>query len=237
MACPSECPRLSAFARPPPSRPRGRPRPWPSRPLDHLGERSRLRRRRVAGCDRRALRLEGLEQPLVAERGHLDRLREGRPALPRVERGEHRDVHHDRRGLVERADEVLALGQVDAGLATDRRVELGNERRRDLDEGHAPQVGGGEEPGRRRRARRHRRRSTARRAPREGGPARWRRPRRSTVASRPRPGGAAPARPPAEAREVAGEPGAEGCPCARLGNDDRPPRAEVAEREIQARPR
>ena len=54
----------------------------------------------------------------------------------------------DRRRLVERPDEVLALGQVDAGLAADRRVDLGDERRRDLDERDAAQVRRGEEPGR-----------------------------------------------------------------------------------------
>ena len=45
-------------------------------------------------------------------------------------------------------DEVLALGQVDAGLAADRRVDLGDERRRDVDDRHAAQVRRGEEPGR-----------------------------------------------------------------------------------------
>ena len=44
--------------------------------------------------------------------------------------------------------EVLALGQVDAGLAADRRIDLGDERRRDLDEPDAAQVGRGQEPGR-----------------------------------------------------------------------------------------
>ena len=50
--------------------------------------------------------------------------------------------------LVERPDEVLALGQVDPGLAADRRVDLGDERRRHLDEPDAAQVDRGEEPGR-----------------------------------------------------------------------------------------
>ena len=49
---------------------------------------------------------------------------------------------------MEGADEVLALGQVDAGLAADRRVDLGDERRRDLDQRHAAQVRGRQEPGR-----------------------------------------------------------------------------------------
>ena len=47
---------------------------------------------------------------------------------------------------MERADEVLALGQVDAGLAADRGIDLRDERRRDLDERDAAEVGRGEEP-------------------------------------------------------------------------------------------
>ena len=49
---------------------------------------------------------------------------------------------------MERPDEVLALRQVDPGLATDRRVDLGDERRRDLDGSDPAEVDGGEEPGR-----------------------------------------------------------------------------------------
>ena len=59
-----------------------------------------------------------------------------------------RDVHDDRGRLVERAHEVLALGQVHRRLAADRRVDLGDERRRDVDHGHAAEVGRGEEAGR-----------------------------------------------------------------------------------------
>ena len=54
----------------------------------------------------------------------------------------------DRGGLMERPDEVLALGQVHPGLAADRRIDLGDERRRDLDEPDAAQVDRGQEPGR-----------------------------------------------------------------------------------------
>ena len=39
---------------------------------------------------------------------------------------------------MERADQVLAVGRVDAGLAADRGIDLGQQRRRDLDEAHAP---------------------------------------------------------------------------------------------------
>ena len=49
---------------------------------------------------------------------------------------------------MERADEVLALGQVHPGLATDRRIDLRDERRRDRDERDATEVDRGQEAGR-----------------------------------------------------------------------------------------
>ena len=45
------------------------------------------------------------------------------------------------------ADVVLRLREVDAGLAPVGRVDLGDERRRDLDEAHAALIGGGAEAG------------------------------------------------------------------------------------------
>ncbi len=45
------------------------------------------------------------------------------------------------------ADEVLARGVVDADFSTDRAVDLREERRRDLDDGHAAEVRGRGEPG------------------------------------------------------------------------------------------
>ena len=50
--------------------------------------------------------------------------------------------------LVEGADEVLALRQVDGRLAADRAVDLGDERRRDVDDRHPAQVDRGQEAGR-----------------------------------------------------------------------------------------
>ncbi len=47
---------------------------------------------------------------------------------------------------MERAEEVLALGQVDGGLAADRAVDLGDERRRDMDDRHTAEPESGEEP-------------------------------------------------------------------------------------------
>ena len=118
------------------------------RPLDDLGDDARCEDRRIDPRDRRAVGLEQLEQPLVAEGRHLDRLAEGGPQLALGERPQDVDVDDDRGRLVERPDEVLALGQVDPGLAADRRIDLGDERRRDLDERDAAQVDRGQEPGR-----------------------------------------------------------------------------------------
>ena len=49
---------------------------------------------------------------------------------------------------MEGADEVLALRQVEADLAADGRVDLGEQRRRQLDERDAAQPGRGQEPSR-----------------------------------------------------------------------------------------
>ena len=131
------------------ARRRRRPRPWPSRPV-RRPRRPRPTRTRPASPrrDRRPVRLEKLEQALVAECRHLDRLAEGGPELALGERLKQRDVDDHRDRLMERAEEVLPLGQVDAGLAADRRIDLGDERGRNLDERHAAQVRRREEPGR-----------------------------------------------------------------------------------------
>ena len=45
------------------------------------------------------------------------------------------------------ADVVLGGGQIDAGLAAVGGIDLGDERRGDVHDGHAALVGGGAEPG------------------------------------------------------------------------------------------
>ena len=62
----------------------------PARPLDELGDDARCEDRRIAPRDRRAVGLEQLEQPLVAEGRHLDRLAEGGPQLALGERPQER---------------------------------------------------------------------------------------------------------------------------------------------------
>ena len=58
----------------------------------------------------------------------LRHLAEPAAVLPLGQRGEHVGVAQHRGGLPERADEVLALGQVDPGLAADRGVDLAEQR-------------------------------------------------------------------------------------------------------------
>ena len=57
------------------------------------------------------------------------------------------EVAHHAGRLPERADEVLALRQVDAGLAADRRVDHAEQRRGDVDDRHAAVPHGRGEPG------------------------------------------------------------------------------------------
>ena len=120
----------------------------PRRALNELCQGAGLERAACARGDALAVALEQGEQPFVTERRHLDCLGESRPTLALRERGEERHVDDDRHRLVERPDEVLALGQVDRRLASDRRIDLRDEDRRDVDERHAPQVDGGSEPSR-----------------------------------------------------------------------------------------
>ena len=81
----------------------------------------RCEHRVIAARDRRTVGLQQLEKPLVAERRHLDRLAERCPPLALGERPQEPHVDDHRSRLVEGTDQVLALGQVHAGLAADRR--------------------------------------------------------------------------------------------------------------------
>ena len=120
----------------------------PAGALYDLGRRTTFEGGRIAASDGRPISLEQLEESVVAEGCHLGRLAEGGPELAPWKRSEQVDVDDDRGRLMERADEVLALGQVHPGLAADRRVDLGDERGRKLDERDAAQVGRGQESGR-----------------------------------------------------------------------------------------
>src|SRR4029079_9620580 len=79
----------------------------PAGALDELGDDARGQGGRLRPRQRRSVLLEKLEQTLVAEGRHLDRLAKGGPHVALGERPEERDVDDDRGRLVERPDEVL----------------------------------------------------------------------------------------------------------------------------------
>ncbi len=81
------------------------------------------------------------------EQAVLDDLGEAARELARGQRGQELGVHHDQVGLPDRADVVLALGQVNAGLAADRRVNHRQQGGGDVHQPDAALVGGGDEAG------------------------------------------------------------------------------------------
>ena len=70
----------------------------------------------------------------AVEQRVLPQLAETGAALAIGERGKRREAARDQARLVERADEVLAGGQIDCGLAADRGVGHRDECRRQLDD-------------------------------------------------------------------------------------------------------
>ena len=100
--------------------------------LDRLDEGIRITPRHGvrAGFDLR-------ERLLACEHRGLDDLAESARVLGVVEGREDLGVAEHLGGLVEGACEVLSRVEVDGGLAADRRVDLGEERGRDLDHGQA----------------------------------------------------------------------------------------------------
>ena len=103
---------------------------------DELGEHvgiARDDRRRVRVDERGDARTIGHERVL----GHLA---EPGAVLARRQRRQRGDVGEDAERLVERADQVLALGQVDRGLAADGGVDLREQRGRRLHDGDAAVV-------------------------------------------------------------------------------------------------
>ena len=105
-----------------------------------------------------------LPERLVREEAGLHHLRHALAPLLRRQRLEQRGVDDRPDGPVEGADEVLALRQVDRGLAADRGVDLRDEARR---HGHPGECRGG-----RSRRRSRRRRSCSRRRARRASRAR-----------------------------------------------------------------
>ena len=91
--------------------------------------------------------LEEFEEVPVADQAVLHNLGVAGAEFARAQGVESARIRQNQRGLMECADEVLAVRRIDAGLAADARIDLGQERRRDLDETHAPAKRGGAEAG------------------------------------------------------------------------------------------
>jgi hypothetical protein len=101
----------------------------------------------VAGDEARSVASNAVEQGRIGERGVFDGFGEAGAGLAGGQGGEVGGVDEDPAGLVKGTDEVLAVGQVDAGLAADAAVDLrehggGHER-----PGQAAEQGGGDESG------------------------------------------------------------------------------------------
>ena len=85
-----------------------------------------------AGEDLRPALLEPSEERGIAEEPVFHHFGVARAELAGAERVEHGNVGEHEARLMEGADQVLALGGVDAGLAADGGIDLGEERGRDL---------------------------------------------------------------------------------------------------------
>ena len=92
-------------------------------------------------------RAHALPQRAAGDQRRLDHLDEPGGELGRRQRRQQRGIAEHRRRQVVGADVVLGRRQVDAGLAAVGRIDLGDQRRRHLDDGDAALVGGGAEPG------------------------------------------------------------------------------------------
>ena len=113
----------------------------------------------------RAVAFQPVEERGVAEKAVFHHLAIARQEVAVGQGVQHVDVGQHQAGLVEGADQVLALGGVDPGLAADRTVDLRQKRGRQLHEAHAPaQDGGGKARQDRRSRRRQAPRTTSRRS-------------------------------------------------------------------------
>src|SRR5712692_3690237 len=89
--------------------------------------------------------LKHREHLRVRDNGVLDDLRESAAEFTIGKRAQQFRIGKHQQGRVERADQVLPLRKIDAGLAADGAVHLGDERRRDVHKFHtAQEYSGGE---------------------------------------------------------------------------------------------
>ena len=113
-----------------------------ARAADDVGERGGIALEQAL-----QVRLEPGKKRRIADQSVLDHLGEPRAQLARrqaAERTRCRDYQHR---LVKRADQVLAAGVIDAGLATDCRVHLREQCRRHLHERDPALIAGCGKPG------------------------------------------------------------------------------------------
>ena len=106
-----------------------------------------LLRRSIARQQRGAVALEPGEEIRLVDQSVLHDLGIAGAQLARRQRGQHVGVGQHQPGLMEGADQVLAVPRVDAGLAADRAVDLGEQAGRDLHVRDAAQQDRRAEPG------------------------------------------------------------------------------------------
>jgi len=106
-----------------------------------------VERGRVAAKESVEAILEIAVEGRVADDGVFDDFIKPGAVLARGKSAERVRINGDEAGLIEGADEVLAFGEVDAGLAADGAINLSDERGGDVDEGDAAQVAGGDKAG------------------------------------------------------------------------------------------
>ncbi len=92
---------------------------------------------RRIGSQPRRIRFEPGEEIRVPQQPVFRHLAIAGQKIARLQAVQQRDIGQDQRRLVEGADQVLAMGGVDTGLAADTAVDLRQQRRRDLDEAHS----------------------------------------------------------------------------------------------------
>ena len=104
------------------------------RGLGAAGGRDRVLARRAAGEDVGVVGLQPGEKGFVAEHAIFGDFGVAGAELARRQRVEHRGIGDHQHRLMERAEQVLALRRVDAGLAADGGIDLRQQRGRHLHE-------------------------------------------------------------------------------------------------------
>ena len=107
----------------------------------------RIGPRRTAGKDFAPAGLQEFKERPIADQAVLDHFRIARAELPLAQRVEAAGIGENEGRLMERPDEIFSVRRVDAGLAADARIDLRQERGRDLDEPHAASQRGCAEAG------------------------------------------------------------------------------------------